>query len=62
MVKDVDPTADIGVVLHGGDVVTEQFIEKMKNLKTGLNTVFFSHYERSHQLFWKDAKRNRSNW
>lgn len=46
MVKDVDPTADIGVVLHGGDVVTEQFIEKMKNLKTGLNTVFFSHYAR----------------
>ena len=46
MVKDVDPTADIGVVLHGGDVVTEQFIEKIKNLKTVLNTVFFSHYSR----------------
>ncbi len=47
MVKDVDPTPGaLGVVLHGGDVVTEQFIEKMKNLKTGLNTVFFSHYAR----------------
>ena len=46
MVKEVDPTADIGVVLHAGDVVTEQFIEQMKSLKTGLNTVFFSHYAR----------------
>lgn len=46
MVKERDQTADIGVVLHGGEVVTEQFIEKMKNLKTGLNTVFFSHYAR----------------
>lgn len=44
MVKEVDPTADIGVVLHAGDVVTEQLIEQMKSLKTGLNTVFFSHY------------------
>ncbi len=46
--KEIAPTADIGIVLPGKASlgITEDVFGKLENLKTGINTVFVSDYAR----------------
>ncbi len=46
--KEIAPTADIGIVLPGKASlgITEDVYGKLENLKTGMNTVFVSDYAR----------------
>ena len=46
--KEIAPTADIGIVLPGSENlgITEAVFAKLENLKTGRNTVFVSDYAR----------------
>lgn len=48
MMKEIDPTADIGIVLHNykNNILTDDWIEKLSRLETGANTVFVSDFAR----------------
>lgn len=44
--KEIAPTADIGVVLHSNESITKAVLTRVKNLKTGRNTVFICSRDR----------------
>lgn len=44
MMKKIDPTADVGMVIHAYDRLTDGVIGKLRSLQTGRNTVFVSDY------------------
>lgn len=43
-IREFDPTADIGIILHGNTKVTDSFLKEVSQLKTGSNTVFVIDY------------------
>lgn len=43
-IREFDPTADIGIILHGDTEITGSLLEEISQLKTGSNTVFVIDY------------------